>query len=299
MALADYEEYLPEQGTLAQYQEPRVINVTPRDQERRERVKRALELQATDPNVQAFLAREQESRALAQAFQANPQLQAQFLMKQAEARLPQKAAPAPAGYRPTADGGLTFIKGGPADPEHAAALRPRPEKPITEFQGKNSLYGSRALMSDKILNDLEEKINTVELSAKQALEKTPLLGGAMGVAGNWMISKDQQRVDQAQRNFVNAVLRQESGAVISEPEFENAKKQYFAQSGDSKEVIAQKRANRKLVIEGFKKMAGPAWSEEGENEISKVVAPSPASGKLSADEQKELDQLRARFGKRP
>jgi hypothetical protein len=133
------------------------------------------------------------------------------------------------------------------------------ERPITEFQGKNALYGSRALMADKTLRQLEELISTEGLATKQAVQNWPLIGGPLGAAANYALSKDQQAVEQAQRNFVNAVLRQESGAVISEQEFENAKKQYFPQPGDKKDVIEQKRKNRMLAIQGFKRIAGPAW----------------------------------------
>lgn len=42
-----------------------------------------------------------------------------------------------------------------------------------------------------------------------------------------MKSDDRQQFEQAQRNFINSVLRQESGAAIADSEFENAKKQYF------------------------------------------------------------------------
>ncbi len=135
---------------------------------------------------------------------------------------------------------------------------PRQERNLTENQGKSALYGTRAAMSDRILNGVEEKISTSGLAAKQAVAKVPLVGGILGAAGNVALSSDQQRVEQAQRDFVNAVLRQESGAVISDSEFANAQKQYFVQPGDSKEVIAQKRQNRTLAVAGFRRMAGPA-----------------------------------------
>ena len=73
-----------------------------------------------------------------------------------------------------------------------------------------------------------------------------------------MMSAKTQQVEQAQRDFVNAVLRQESGAVIAPSEFDNAQKQYFTQPGDKKEVIEQKRKNRETAIAGLKVMAGPA-----------------------------------------
>jgi hypothetical protein len=146
------------------------------------------------------------------------------------------------------------------DPRTKKPLRPMArERPITEFQGKNALYGSRALDADKTLTDLEEKISVTGLATKQAIQDMPLVGGPLGAASNLALSKNQQAVEQAQRNFVNAVLRQESGAVISEQEFANAKKQYFPQPGDKKGVIEQKRRNRQLAIQGFKRIAGPAW----------------------------------------
>lgn len=135
------------------------------------------------------------------------------------------------------------------------------DKPMTEFQGKNFLFGSRAAESDNILSDLEDKISTTGLAVKQAAANTPLIGGVLGAVGNVALSKEQQQVEQAQRNFVNAVLRQESGAVISEQEFENAKKQYFPQPGDSQKVIEQKRANRETAINGFQKIAGPGGED--------------------------------------
>jgi hypothetical protein len=64
---------------------------------------------------------------------------------------------------------------------------------------------------------------------------------------------------QAQENFINAVLRVESGAAIGEDEFEKAAKQYFPRIGDSDEVIAQKRHNREVVEQGFIMQSGGAF----------------------------------------
>jgi hypothetical protein len=165
------------------------------------------------------------------------------------------------------------------------------DKPITEFQGKNALYGSRAAMADRTLNDLEEKISLVGLATKESIQNTPIIGGAMGAAANLALSADQQKVEQAQRNFVNAVLRQESGAVISQPEFENAKKQYFPQPGDSKEVIAQKRANRKIAISGFKRIAGDkAWGDvEEQLRQSTIPSQQQSSGKIGGTTRLRFD----------
>lgn len=128
-------------------------------------------------------------------------------------------------------------------------------RPLTESQGRANLFGSRAQEADAILTGLEKNISVGGLAAKQALQDMPVIGGPIGVAGNALLSNDQQRVEQAQRNFVNAVLRVESGAVISPSEFENAKRQYFPQPGDGAAVIEQKRQNRQTAIQGLNAMA--------------------------------------------
>lgn len=78
------------------------------------------------------------------------------------------------------------------------------------------------------------------------------------MAANALVaSPEQQQVEQAQRNFVNALLRKESGAAISPGEFDNARRQYFAQPGDSPQVLEQKRANRETAINALRVQAGP------------------------------------------
>lgn len=165
------------------------------------------------------------------------------------------------------------------DPATGQPLRPKGEnKPLTEGQGKAVMFGQRAAQSDKVLRGLEDTINLEGLSTKRAAENIPLIGGIAGYVGNSMLSGDQQRVEQAQRDFVNAVLRQESGAVIAPSEFDNAIKQYFPRPGDTKEVKDQKRLNREIAIKGFTRMAGPGGSDIAELQAEKLL---PAAGNRS------------------
>lgn len=132
-------------------------------------------------------------------------------------------------------------------------------KAPTEFQGKSAGFGARAEAADKIISALGDTYSPTAINAKQQAENTWLVGNALGAAANkFMLSEADQKAEQAQRDFINAVLRQESGAAIGESEFENAKKQYFPQPGDGAAVIAQKAANRKTAIQGFKNNAGRA-----------------------------------------
>ncbi|MBK6906376.1 MAG: hypothetical protein IPH08_04410 [Rhodocyclaceae bacterium] len=156
----------------------------------------------------------------------------------------------PAGYRFTPSGDLVPITGGPADPRNQA------DKPLTEFQGKSTAFGTRAAVAHGILNSVGNGGKVQPGMIKRSLEAVPWAGEGLGTLSNWTQSPKQQQVDQAQRDFVNAVLRQESGAAIGPDEFANATKQYFPQPGDSPDVIRQKAENRETAIAGFELNAG-------------------------------------------
>jgi hypothetical protein len=117
------------------------------------------------------------------------------------------------------------------------------EKPMTDAQSKAALFGSRMQESDKIIQDL----------AKAGTNKSvPFSNAGFGV-GNTVTalsSGSQQQLQQAKRDFINATLRRESGAVISPSEFDNAEKQYFPQIGDAESVIKQKASNRAIATRG-------------------------------------------------
>lgn len=177
---------------------------------------------------------------------------------------PPEGSKAPAGYRFTTDGNMEYIKGGPADPTKpipARALRP------TTDQNNAAGFYDRMLESEKILDDP----NVVAAA-------TDYIGAAKANAplgiGNYLATPEYQKFDQATRNFVNAVLRKESGAAISESEFESARKQYFPQPGDTPGKIAQKAENRKTVINAMKRTAAGALLQ-GDNQFQAVDIPAP------------------------
>lgn len=137
---------------------------------------------------------------------------------------------APAGYRWTQDGSrLEAIPGGPAGEG----------KPLTDAQSKALLFGNRMAAAEDIFGKLaNEGVNT-SIPGSRA----PIVGGLI----NAFQPESRQQLDQAKRDFINATLRRESGAVISDSEFDNAEKQYFPQVGDGAKVIEQKKQNRQLA----------------------------------------------------
>jgi hypothetical protein len=127
---------------------------------------------------------------------------------------------------------------------------------MTESQSNATAYGMRMKEANAILDTM----------AKQGalrganIEAVPLVGESLGkvlpsVLGG--TSAAQQQVNQAKSNFITAVLRKESGAVISDSEFDREDKKYFPQVNDSPAVIKQKENARKLAIKAIEVQAGP------------------------------------------
>jgi hypothetical protein len=154
------------------------------------------------------------------------------------------------GYVPKAPGGQ-FVP--------LSGMQERPAKAPTEGQAKALLFGSRMLEADAALDKMQKEGYLTPSFAKQNAESVPLIGRGLAALTNMtpIVSDQEQQIEQAQRDFINAVLRRESGAAIPEPEFENARKQYFPQFGDSEKVIAQKKKNRETATQGILYEAGP------------------------------------------
>ncbi len=133
------------------------------------------------------------------------------------------------------------------------------EKALTEAQGNAYLFGTRADQAHKVLGEVGTDYSPMKVSIAGAMDKVP----GVNVGANAVLTDKEQKVAQAQRDFVNAVLRKESGAAIAQSEFDNARKQYFPQPGDSAAVVAQKKANRETAIKGLAKIVGPQGADIG------------------------------------
>jgi hypothetical protein len=122
---------------------------------------------------------------------------------------------------------------------------------MNESEARNAGFADRMALSNAILSDPKITQESMSLTQRGA--------GQIPIAGNFLTSKEFKSADQAKRDFINAILRRESGAVIADSEFANADLQYFPQPGDTPEVLAQKAANREAAIQGVKRSAGPAY----------------------------------------
>ena len=140
---------------------------------------------------------------------------------------------------------------------------------FTETQYASALYADRMTESGAVLDAFD-------------LEGTSFWGNIKNTipGGNFLQSPEYQQYDQAKRDFINATLRRESGAAIADHEFENANKQYFPQPGDSREVIEQKRRNRKTAIEGISRAAGPSYTPRSPADYDKPLPALPPGFEL-------------------
>jgi hypothetical protein len=132
------------------------------------------------------------------------------------------------------------------------ASKPKAEKPpFNVSQASAAGFADRMVQSDAILAD--PAISSAQIDQGQQWKN------GVPVIGNFLTSTEFKQADQAKRDFINAIMRRESGAVISDSEFANANKQYLPVPGDPPELLQQKAANRRNVIHGIARAAGPSY----------------------------------------
>lgn len=136
------------------------------------------------------------------------------------------------------------------------------EDKVTDAQRNAATFAKNLMNSNEIIQNMSSTAASTMARGQKMLPKE-------------FQSERFQKADQAQRTFINATLRRESGAAISPSEFENARQQYIPQPGDSQAVLAQKAENRATVLAGMKAAAGPRAIRELEAQL-----PAGAAGDI-------------------
>ena len=112
--------------------------------------------------------------------------------------------------------------------------------PEKQDQSNAMLFGKRMQIADDLITK-NEMAGTEFFNV--FLKKFEDFGSRALMPANFQI------FDDARRDFVNAVLRRESGAAIAPSEFESAERQYFPVFGDSQAAIEEKRRRRKVATD--------------------------------------------------
>jgi len=118
-------------------------------------------------------------------------------------------------------------------------------------------FANRVIESNNILNTIET--DRKGILTRLAFNKRDIGKDGKPQYSSLLKSSDIKEYEQAQRNFLTAVLRKESGASISPEEMLNGQQQYFAQKGDTKDVILQKQRNRIDSANGLIGASGKAF----------------------------------------
>lgn len=138
--------------------------------------------------------------------------------------------------------------------------RARKENEIEGPKALAATYGRRMEEADRLIQAKGDARTTMEGTLKAKLP-------------GFLQDEKTKSQDQAERNFLNAVLRRESGAAISPTEFGSGEMQYFPRAGDTPEILRQKAQNRAQAIAGLRAESGRAWDKIG-------IAPAPPAAGL-------------------
>lgn len=144
----------------------------------------------------------------------------------------------------------------------------------TEGERKNAAFVRRAIGANQVYNELG--IGPRSFVGDKIQETTPgLLNQLPSSIGN---SSNRQQADAAEKEFVSAVLRSDSGAAIPDNEIATAIELYFPQPGDGEAVIQQKKEARQRAIDGLISSAGRLADDATSGALTVDVPQSPQTG---------------------
>lgn len=125
---------------------------------------------------------------------------------------------------------------------------PAPSQP-TDYERRAAFLVPKAEEAARVLVEFYDK----GAPLKSALSRVPIVG-------NYALSADEQRLQQAANAVSASILRLESGGSITEQEIEQNAKQFLPQPGDSKEVLEQKRSLLMQAVASMRQAVGRAGS---------------------------------------
>lgn len=153
-------------------------------------------------------------------------------------------------------------------------------KPSTGAEKRALNFFNRAKQASDELERLEPTVAAMGYWDQERMKRAP----------NFAQTQTGQAFNAAQAAFTEARLRKDSGAAIPPFEFENDRRMYFPQPGDSKETITQKARMRAGVLASLAFESGNALPEfygdeaqtliENYKQKSAGANPSPGGGEV-------------------
>ena len=159
------------------------------------------------------------------------------------------------------------------DPTTGQPIFAAPEKSqdITPYQQAQLGIEMQKLAQGKAPTVDQSKARQFAVAAGDANTVLDTLGYDPGVVEvplpNVLKSSERQQFEQASRAFINALLRRESGATITDDEFKNKYKELIPLQGEAAGVKEQKARARRAAVQSITEAGGQGFTQ-GSNEFS-------------------------------
>lgn len=144
---------------------------------------------------------------------------------------------------------------------------------FTEGQSKDNVYATRA---DGALRKLESPADPNDPNSPSLVDSLASLGesvaGSIPLAGNYLQSDAYQTAKTAGDEFLQAILRKDTGAAITPDEQALYGQTYLPQPGDLPERLAYKKEARRRALEAIKSGMMPAQLEAMARADAAVIA---------------------------
>lgn len=171
------------------------------------------------------------------------------------------------------DGKPIMVQGGPGT-----------SAKFTEAQSKDNVYATRAVGA---LDKLESQGADGTVADDLASLKDKV-AGAIPVVGNYLKSDAYQLAETAGQEFLQAILRKDTGAAITTQEQALYGETYLPQPGDSPQRLAYKKEARLRAVEAIKAGMTPQQIEAAARADAAVVAQLGAASKQGESGPKRL-----------
>jgi len=146
---------------------------------------------------------------------------------------------------------------------------------------QGAAYNAYLMMSENegLYNNLMKKVDPVEFADSMNWLSSKVKEGEGGqtitsdLINSLELSPETQQAIMSEMRWLEAALREESGAAISVGEYVTKGRMFFPRYGDDEQTLKDKERQRQLAIEGKKGKMGPAGIRMYE-EIGKPLAPT-------------------------
>jgi hypothetical protein len=153
---------------------------------------------------------------------------------------------------------------------------------LTEGQAKDMVFVTRATGALPIVDKLGDKLASLPQYA----------ASHMPGVGNYFKTADYQRAEQAGKEFLQAILRKDTGAAITKEETAEYGTVYLPQPGDSTAVLAQKKASRNRAVQAIQLGLPPQSILALEKANVKLVGPTGQQGGSAPPAMPKVGELR-------